>query len=52
MARSYVTSTRFVLDAALAREMFLKSRYILETVIASLGSSPTRFRFPKEVLLG
>jgi phosphate uptake regulator/Ser/Thr protein kinase RdoA (MazF antagonist) len=52
MARSYVTSTRFVLDAGLAREMFMKSRYILETVIAALGGDPTRFRFPKEVLLG
>jgi phosphate uptake regulator/aminoglycoside phosphotransferase len=52
MARSYVTSTRFVLDEALVREMFLKSRYILETVIAKIDSNPARFRFPKEVLLG
>jgi aminoglycoside phosphotransferase (APT) family kinase protein len=52
VARSYVTSTRFVLDEALARQMFMKSRYILERVIAELGSQPARFRFPKEVLLG
>jgi len=51
MARSYVTSTRFVLDEALVREMFLKSRYILEVVIAQLDAGPLRFRFPKEVLL-
>lgn len=50
MARSYVTSTRFVLDEALVREMFLKSRYILEVVTAQLDAGPLRFRFPKEVL--
>ncbi len=52
MARSYVTSTRFVLDESLVSEMFSKSRFILEAVIAGLGSSPAQFRFPKEVLLG
>jgi phosphate uptake regulator/aminoglycoside phosphotransferase len=52
MARSYATSMRFVLDDALVREMFLKSRYMLEVVIAQMHEPPERFRFPREVLLG
>jgi hypothetical protein len=52
MARSYVTSTRFVLDEALVGEMFAKSRYILQAVVNALADNPARFRFPKEVLLG
>jgi len=52
MARSYVTSTRFVLDEALVSEMFAKSRYILEVVANGLGNNPADFRFPREVLLG
>ena len=52
MARSYATSMRFVLDEALVREMFLKSRYILEVVVAQSHEHPERFRFPREVLFG
>lgn len=52
MARSYATSMRFVLDEALVREMFLKSRYILEVVVAQMHEHPERFRFPREVLFG
>lgn len=52
MARSYLTSTRFVLDEALTREMVLKSRYILEKVVSELDADVGRFRFPREVLLG
>lgn len=52
MARSYVTSTRFVLDESLVREMYLKSRYILEVVVSQLDVGVGRFRFPREVLLG
>ncbi|MEY2933432.1 MAG: hypothetical protein RL033_4181 [Pseudomonadota bacterium] len=52
MARSYVTSTRFVLDAALAREMLLRARYLLESVGSQLRVPPAQFRFPQEVLLG
>lgn len=50
MARSFATSTRFVLDESLAREMFLRSRYMLETVAACRDAAPEQFRFPKEVL--
>jgi phosphate uptake regulator/aminoglycoside phosphotransferase len=52
VARSYVTGTRFVLDKALAREMFLKGRFMLEAVSAQLAAGPAPFRFPREVLLG
>ena len=52
MARSYATSMRFVLDEALVREMFLKSRYILEVVLTHLNEAKEPFRFPREVLLG
>ncbi|MEO8183402.1 MAG: PhoU domain-containing protein [Deltaproteobacteria bacterium] len=52
MTRSYATSMRFVLDEALAREMFLKSRYLLEVVLTQLHEHGGRFRFPREVLLG
>jgi hypothetical protein len=51
MARSYVTSTRFVLDESLVREMYLKSRYILEVVVSQLDVGVGWFRFPREVLL-
>lgn len=50
LARSFASSTRFVLDESLAREMFLRSRFILETVLAHRGSAPSEFRFPSEVL--
>jgi aminoglycoside phosphotransferase (APT) family kinase protein len=50
LARSFATSTRFVLDENLAREMFSRSRYILETVAACTEAEPAQFRFPKEVL--
>jgi hypothetical protein len=52
MARSYATSTRFVLDEALVREMFLKSRYLLEVVLTRVHEHQAPFRFPREVLLG
>jgi hypothetical protein len=42
----------FVLDESLVREMYLKSRYILEVVVSQLDMGVGRFRFPREVLLG
>jgi hypothetical protein len=41
-----------VLDESLVREMYLKSRYILEVVVSQLDMGVGRFRFPREVLLG
>lgn len=49
LARSFATSTRFVLDESLARSMFLRSRFILQHVVAHRQAGGD-FRFPKEVL--
>ncbi len=48
VARSLITSTRFVLDERLARSMFLRGRYLLERALAH-GLAP--FTIPQEVLL-
>lgn len=50
LARSFATSTRFVLDESLSREMFLRSRFILEYVSQRLSSDPAGFVLPREVL--
>ncbi|MDF1692485.1 MAG: PhoU domain-containing protein [Zhongshania sp.] len=34
LARSFVSSTRFILDKSLARSMFLRARYLLEQLLA------------------
>ena len=50
LARSFVTSTRFILDPRLSRRMFLKARFILEHVVQSKPGSEARFRIPlKEI---
>jgi len=49
LARSFATSTRFVLDDGLSREMFLRSRFMLEAVVRQQDEGQT-FRFPTEVL--
>lgn len=53
LARSFATSTRFILDKSLARAMFLRARYLLEQVLAADLKEPTAFRVPvKEIFLG
>lgn len=47
LARSFATSTRFLLATDLANELFMRSRYLLERV---LSSDPATFRVPEEVL--
>jgi phosphate uptake regulator len=47
MARSFATSTRFLLDSAIARSLFLRARYLLECL---LRHDPKQFRLPEEVL--
>lgn len=50
LARSFVTSTRFILDPRLSRRMFLKARFILEHIVQSKPGSEARFRIPlKEI---
>lgn len=52
VARSFATSTRFVLDPHLARSMFLRSRYILERMVELQGSGRThQFQLAREVLV-
>jgi aminoglycoside phosphotransferase (APT) family kinase protein len=53
LARSFATSTRFILDKSLARAMFLRSRYLLEQVLAADLKDPALFRVPvKEIFIG
>jgi len=53
LARSFATSTRFILDRSLAQAMFLRSRYLIELVLASNPKRPERFRIPiKEIFVG
>jgi phosphate uptake regulator/aminoglycoside phosphotransferase (APT) family kinase protein len=53
LARSFATSTRFILDKSLARAMFLRARYLLEQVLAADLTDPVSFRVPvREVFNG
>ncbi|MEY2930451.1 MAG: hypothetical protein RL033_1200 [Pseudomonadota bacterium] len=52
VARSFATSTRFVLDPQLARSMFLRSRYILERLAELHGRDRAHeFQLAREVLV-
>jgi phosphate uptake regulator len=52
VARSFATSTRFVLDPQLARSMFLRSRYILERLAELQGCARAHeFQLAREVLV-
>ncbi|MDH3872238.1 MAG: aminoglycoside phosphotransferase family protein, partial [Gammaproteobacteria bacterium] len=44
LARSFATSTRFILDKSLARAMFLRARYLLEQVLAADPGEPGSYR--------
>jgi phosphate uptake regulator/aminoglycoside phosphotransferase len=53
LARSFATSTRFILDKSLAGAMYLRARYLLEQVLATRSCDPGRFRIPiKEIFVG
>lgn len=52
VARSFVTSTRFVLDEEFAQDMLLRSRFLLESVVADKGRRASKYRMPEEVLIG
>ena len=53
LARSFATSTRFILDKSLARAMFLRARYLLEQVLTADLKDPASFRVPvEEVFIG
>ena len=53
LARSFVTSTRFILDKSLARAMFLRSRYLLEQVLATGPKQVQHYQVPvEEIFIG
>jgi len=53
LARSFITSTRFILDKSLARAMFMRSRYLLEQVLATESGQEKSFRVPvREIFVG
>lgn len=52
LARSFATSTRFILDKSLSRRMFLRARFLIERVLACDPKSAADFRLPiKEVFV-
>jgi Ser/Thr protein kinase RdoA (MazF antagonist) len=53
LARSFVTSTRFILDKSLAGEMYLRARYLLEQVISLDEKNYADYKVPvKELFIG
>jgi hypothetical protein len=53
LARSFVTSTRFILDKSLARAMFMRSRYLLEQVLTIEPGQEESYRVPvREIFIG
>jgi len=52
LARSFATSTRFILDKTLARDMFLRARYLMELALAVEPANVDKFRLPlKEIFV-
>jgi aminoglycoside phosphotransferase (APT) family kinase protein len=53
LARSFATSTRFILDKSLARKMFLRARYLIEQVLVVESNKAHKYRTPvKELFIG
>lgn len=53
LARSFATSTRFVLDKTLARAMWLRARYLIEIVLATEAKQMKNFHLPiQEIFVG
>lgn len=50
LARSFATSTRFILDKSLAGGMFRRARYLLEAALAAAERRPERFKIPVKEL--
>lgn len=48
LARSFATSTRFILDKSLSRRMHLRARYLLELVLGVNPKKAAGFRLPIE----
>jgi len=53
LARSLVTSTRFILDKSLAADMFLHARYLLEQIVRLKKRDYLKYKVPvKELFIG
>lgn len=53
LARSFATSTRFILDKSLSRAMFLRARYLIEQVLQVDPATRSDFLVPvKEIFVG
>lgn len=50
LARSFATSTRFILDERFAKSLFLRARYLLELLAETPVSRIPDFKVPEEVL--
>ncbi len=50
LARSFATSTRFILDPTLANNMFFRARYLLERIMAQARKDSVHFDLPVEEL--
>ncbi len=50
LARSFFTSTRFILDKSLARAMFLRACYLIERIVEINPKQADSFRLPVEEL--
>jgi len=44
LARSFLTSTRFILDKTLSERMYLRARYLIELVLRHKGRNPEKFK--------
>jgi len=51
LARSLITSTRFVLDKDIACDMLLRSRHLMEAVARVKPKQYSRFKLPEEVII-
>lgn len=53
LARSFVTSTRFILDKTLAESMYMRSRYLIESVLKTPTNQLSNYKLPiKEIFTG
>ena len=51
LIRSLITSTRFVLDKAVATDMLLRARYLMEMVIRVKPGHYSRFKLPEDAII-
>lgn len=53
LARSFATSTRFILDKTLAKSMFLRSRYLIEQILETHPKNASSYHLPiEEIFVG